>query len=407
MRAIYLDCFAGISGNMFLGAMLQSGVPAAVLEKELVKLPIGDEFFLKVSDVVRNGIHAAYVEVKETKAINHEHEHEHEHHHHHHEHRTMRDIREMLEQSSLAMPIKQQALAIFMEIAKAEGKVHGKPADEVAFHEVGAVDSVVDIVGAAICLDYLGIERVFVSPLTLGSGFVSCAHGLMPIPAPAVAELLLGWQTMPGTEKKELVTPTGAGIVKALGVYSEGLPKGFEAECIGYGAGSHELTIPNVLRLYVGEYRGTESGNLSILEANIDDMNPQLYGYLFDKLFAAGALDVWTTPILMKKNRPAQKLSVLVDEAGKDACVNLIFTESTSIGVRVMPVAKRLEASRHIAKVETKYGVVNCKVSAWKGKLCSLSPEYEDCRRLAEEKTVPLKEVQQEAVRGFKERLGE
>ena len=406
MRAIYLDCFAGISGNMFLGAMLQAGVPAALLEKELAKLPIHDAFHLEISAVVRNGIHATYVEVKLTNDAHHSAEHAH-HGHHHHEHRTMRDIRAMLEQSSLSMPVKQQALGIFMEIAKAEGKVHGKPANDVTFHEVGAVDSVVDIVGAAICLDYLGIERVFVSPLTLGSGFVSCAHGLMPIPAPAVAELLLGWQTKPGTETKELVTPTGAGLVKTLGVYSEGIPKGFEAECIGYGAGSHALTIPNVLRVYLGEYHGTTGGKLSIIEANIDDMNPQIYGYLFEKLLAAGALDVWTTPIFMKKNRPAQKLSVLVDEPVKRACVKLIFTESTSIGLRIMPVAERLEASRHIAKVETKYGVVNCKVSAWDGQLCSLSPEYEDCRRLAEEQAVPLKAVQQAAVQAFKERLGE
>jgi len=404
MRAIYLDCFAGISGNMFLGALLQAGVPVAVLEKELVKLQLQDEFHLEISTVVKNGIHAEYVEVKLTQSQPEKHEH---HHGHHHAHRTMRDIRVMLEQSALTMPVKQQALAIFTEIAKAEGKVHGKPADDVAFHEVGAVDSIVDIVGAAICLDYLGVERIFASKLTLGSGFVACAHGLMPIPAPAVAELLLGWPAEPGTEKKELVTPTGAGIVKTLGVYSEGIPQGFTAECIGYGAGSHELEIPNVLRVYLGEYQGTASGSLEILEANIDDMNPQIYGYLFDRLLAAGALDVWTTPIFMKKNRPAQKLSVLVNEAVKRECANLIFKETSSIGLRIMPVARRLEASRHIAKVETKYGVVDCKVSAWNGKLCSLSPEYEDCRRLAEEKSVPLKVVQQEAVAVLKERLGE
>ena len=408
MRAIYLDCFAGISGNMFLGALLQAGVPVAVLEKELAKLPLQDEFHLEISTVVKNGIHAEYVEVKLTQAQLEKHEHHHGHHHEqHHVHRTMRDIRAMLEQSALTMPVKQQALAIFTEIAKAEGKVHGKPADDVAFHEVGAVDSIVDIVGAAICLDYLGVERIFASKLTLGSGFVACAHGLMPIPAPAVAELLLGWPAEPGTEKKELVTPTGAGIVKTLGVYSEGIPQGFTAECIGYGAGSHELEIPNVLRVYLGEYQGTTSGSLEILETNIDDMNPQIYGYLFDRLLAAGALDVWTTPIFMKKNRPAQKLSVLVNEAVKRECANLIFKETSSIGLRIMPVARRLEASRHIAKVETKYGVVDCKVSAWNGKLCSLSPEYEDCRRLAEEKSVPLKVVQQEAVAVLKERLGE
>ena len=395
MKALYLDCFAGISGNMFLGALLQAGVPIAYLEKELGKLPMSDEFKLEVNETSRNGIHALYVDVILLNVKE-----------HHHGHRRMADIRELLEKSALSMAVKQQALSIFEVIAAAEGKVHGKPAEEVAFHEVGAVDSIVDIVGAAICLDYLEVERIFVSRLTVGGGFVKCAHGLLPVPAPAVAELLMGWQTIKGSEEKELVTPTGAGIVRALGLYSESLPKGFVTECIGYGAGSHELNIPNVLRVYRGEYNGAVDSKLAVIEVNIDDMNPQIYGYLYEKLLAAGALDVWTTSIFMKKNRPAQMLSVLVDEEKQNACVAIIFAETTSIGLRIMPVAQRLEASRHIAKVETKYGVVNCKVSAWEGKICSVSPEYEDCKALAVEKQVPLKNVQQEAMKVIDERLG-
>ena len=395
MKALYLDCFAGISGNMFLGALLQAGVPIAYLEKELGKLPMSDEFKLEVNETSRNGIHALYVDVILLNVKE-----------HHHGHRRMADIRELLEKSALSMAVKQQALSIFEVIAAAEGKVHGKPAEEVAFHEVGAVDSIVDIVGAAICLDYLEVERIFVSRLTVGGGFVKCAHGLLPVPAPAVAELLMGWQTSKGSEEKELVTPTGAGIVRALGLYSESLPKGFVTECIGYGAGSNELNIPNVLRVYRGEYNGAVDSKLAVIEVNIDDMNPQIYGYLYEKLLAAGALDVWTTPIFMKKNRPAQMLSVLVDEEKQNACVAIIFAETTSIGLRIMPVAQRLEASRHIAKVETKYGVVNCKVSAWEGKICSVSPEYEDCKALAVEKQVPLKLIQQEAMRVIDERLG-
>lgn len=395
MKALYLDCFAGISGNMFLGALLQAGVPLAYLEKELGKLPMSDEFKLEVNETSRNGIHALYVDVILLNVKE-----------HHHGHRRMADIRELLEKSALSMAVKQQALSIFEVIAAAEGKVHGKPAEEVAFHEVGAVDSIVDIVGAAICLDYLEVERIFVSRLTVGGGFVKCAHGLLPVPAPAVAELLMGWQTSKGSEEKELVTPTGAGIVRALGLYSESLPKGFVTECIGYGAGSHELNIPNVLRVYRGEYNGAVDSKLAVIEVNIDDMNPQIYGYLYEKLLAAGALDVWTTPIFMKKNRPAQMLSVLVDEEKQNACVAIIFAETTSIGLRIMPVAQRLEASRHIAKVETKYGVVNCKVSAWEGKICSVSPEYEDCKALAVEKQVPLKVIQQEAMKVIDERLG-
>ncbi|SFW62116.1 nickel pincer cofactor biosynthesis protein LarC [Selenomonas ruminantium] len=395
MKALYLDCFAGISGNMFLGALLQAGVPIAYLEKELGKLPMADEFKLEVNETSRNGIHALYVDVILLNVKE-----------HHHGHRRMADIRELLEKSALSMAVKQQALSIFEVIAAAEGKVHGKPAEEVAFHEVGAVDSIVDIVGAAICLDYLEVERIFVSRLTVGGGFVKCAHGLLPVPAPAVAELLMGWQTIKGSEEKELVTPTGAGIVRALGLYSESLPKGFVTECIGYGAGSHELNIPNVLRVYRGEYNGAVDSKLAVIEVNIDDMNPQIYGYLYEKLLAAGALDVWTTSIFMKKNRPAQMLSVLVDEEKQNACVAIIFAETTSIGLRIMPVAQRLEASRHIAKVETKYGVVNCKVSAWEGKICSVSPEYEDCKALAVEKQVPLKVIQQEAMKVIDERLG-
>ncbi|WP_037354592.1 nickel pincer cofactor biosynthesis protein LarC [Selenomonas sp. FC4001] len=395
MKALYLDCFAGISGNMFLGALLQAGVPIAYLEKELGKLPMADEFKLEVNETSRNGIHALYVDVILLNVKE-----------HHHGHRRMADIRELLEKSALSMAVKQQALSIFEVIAEAEGKVHGKPAEEVAFHEVGAVDSIVDIVGAAICLDYLEVERIFVSRLTVGGGFVKCAHGLLPVPAPAVAELLMGWQTVKGSEEKELVTPTGAGIVRALGLYSESLPKGFVTECIGYGAGSHELNIPNVLRVYRGEYNGAVDSKLAVIEVNIDDMNPQIYGYLYEKLLAAGALDVWTTSIFMKKNRPAQMLSVLVDEEKQNACVAIIFAETTSIGLRIMPVAQRLEASRHIAKVETKYGVVNCKVSAWEGKICSVSPEYEDCKALAVEKQVPLKVIQQEAMKVIDERLG-
>lgn len=397
MRAIYLDAFAGISGNMLLGAFLQAGVPLAHLEKELEKLGNGDEYTLKVSEVKKNGIQAVYVDVQmnaqEADAAS-------------HHHRRMADIRKRIETSSLSRHVKQLALAIFEEAAKAEGKVHGKPPEEVAFHEVGATDSIVDIVGSAICLDYLEVERVFASRLTLGRGFVACAHGLMPVPAPAVAELVRGWPTVPGSEEKELTTPTGAAFIRALATYHDGLPQDFEADSIAYGAGTWDLSIPNVLRLYLGSCAGGGSAARCILEANIDDMNPQIYGYLYDKLFAAGALDVWTTPIVMKKNRPAEKLSVLTDAEKKEALAGVIFRETTSIGLRVIPVVERLEASRRVAKVETKYGMVHGKVSAWHGEIVTVSAEYEDCRRCAAAHDVPLKTVQREAVRLLCERLG-
>ena len=281
------------------------------------------------------------------------------------------------------------------------------PKDEVHFHEVGAVDSIVDIVGTAICLEYLDIEKIFVSRLNVGSGFVKCAHGTMMVPAPATAELLKTFPFYHKGAERELTTPTGAAVVRAMAQYVENLPIDFVTEQIVYGAGTWDLDIPNVLRVYIGKYREKQETRRYMLETNIDDMNPQIYGYVYERLFEAGALDVWTTPIFMKKNRPAQKLSVLVDEAHKEECCDIVFTETSSIGLRILPVEQRREAMRRVARVETKYGEVACKISAYKGRIVSISAEYEDCRRLAAEKKVPFKVVQQEALRELKSRLGE
>ena len=437
MKSVYLDCFSGISGNMLLGAFLQAGVPQAHLEKELRKLPVEDEYILHVGTVNRNGIQAVHVEVELTgrhimmpvaehvarhggdgmhshEEQHHQEEHSAAGHHHghphgggHHHHRTMASIREMLEKSALEPGVKQKSLAVFEVLAEAEGKVHGKPKDEVAFHEVGAVDSIVDIVGTAICMEYLGIDRVFASKVNTGSGFVECAHGLMPVPAPAVAELLKEFPAYHKGAEKELATPTGAAVIRALATYEENLPEDFTVENIAYGAGTWELDIPNVLRLYLGECRGMGESRCFLLETNIDDMNPQIYGYLYECLLGAGAMDVWTTPIYMKKNRPAQTLSVLVDEAHQDACASIVFRETTSIGIRVLPVGRRIEAVRRVAKVETKYGNVDCKISAYRGHIVSVSAEYEDCAKIARREKVPLKAVQQEALRLLGGRLGE
>lgn len=427
MKAIYLDCFAGISGNMLLGAFLQAGVPEGYLREQLSKLPIAHEFALHVEEVKKNGIAAFYVDVEllgpdaphpavfaaVTKATSQAETHVHMHeghkgehgHTHAHVHRTMADIRVMLEKSALGAEVKKQALQIFNVIAEAEGKVHGMPADEVHFHEVGAVDSIVDIVGTAICLDYLEIEKVFVSRLNTGSGFVKCAHGVMMVPAPATAELLKGLPVYHAGAEKELTTPTGAAVVKALAEYQENLPAAFLTERIAYGAGTWDLDIPNVLRMYLGSYKGAAESQRYLLEMNIDDMNPQIFGYVSELLFQAGALDVWTTPICMKKNRPAQTLSVMTDTIHKEECIDIIFRETSSIGLRVVPIEQRIEAVRHTAKVNTKYGEIHCKVSAYKGQIVSISAEYEDCRRLALEKHVPLKEVQQEALSELRGRL--
>lgn len=432
MRAIYLDCFSGLSGNMLLGAFLAAGMPLEALEAELRRLPMTAEFRLKVSSVKKNGIAATYVDV-ELLGEGHEHEHAHEHscahahvhscehdhghanqgavpaheHSHEHHHRTMRDVRAILERSSLSAEVKETSLKIFGVLAQAEGKVHGVRPEDVHFHEVGAVDSIVDIVGTAICLDYLEIEKIFVSRVNTGSGTVHTQHGLMMVPAPATAELLRLFPTYHEGAAKELTTPTGAAVLAALAEFSDHVPTDLLTECIAYGAGTWDLELPNVVRLYIGECKGGGKRDLSLIETNIDDMDAQLFGYVSERLFALGALDVWTTPIYMKKNRPAHMLSVLVAEDKKAQCLSLLFSETTSIGMRVLHVDERVEAVRHTALVDTPHGKVRCKVSAYGGKIVSLSPEYDDCREIAAREGIPLKRVRQEALDDLRERLGE
>ena len=409
---------------MLLGAFLAAGMPLETLEAELRRLPMAEEFRLKVSSVKKNGIAATYVDV-ELLGEGHEHEHAHEHscehdhghanegavplheHSHEHHHRTMRDVRAILERSSLSAEVKETSLKIFGVLAQAEGKVHGMRPEDVHFHEVGAVDSIVDIVGTAICLDYLEIEKIFVSRVNTGSGTVHTQHGLMMVPAPATAELLRLFPTYHEGAAKELTTPTGAAVLAALAEFSDHVPTDLLTECIAYGAGTWDLELPNVVRLYIGECKGGGKRDLSLIETNIDDMDAQLFGYVSERLFALGALDVWTTPIYMKKNRPAHMLSVLVEEDKKAQCLSLLFSETTSIGMRVLHVDERVEAVRHTALVDTLHGKVRCKVSAYGGKIVSLSPEYDDCREIAVREGIPLKRVRQEALDDLRERLGE
>lgn len=432
MRAIYLDCFSGVSGNMLLGAFLAAGMPLGTLEAELRRLPMAEEFRLKVSSVKKNGIAATYVDVELLGATHghccehgegddhaHEHSCEHDHghanegavpaheHSHEHHHRTMHDVRTILERSSLSAEVKEMSLKIFGVLAQAEGKVHGVRPEDVHFHEVGAVDSIVDIVGTAICLDYLEIEKIFVSRVNTGSGTVHTQHGRMMVPAPATAELLRLFPTYHEGAVKELTTPTGAAVLAALAEFSDHVPTDLLTECIAYGAGTWDLELPNVVRLYIGECKSGGKRDLSLIETNIDDMDAQLFGYVSERLFALGALDVWTTPIYMKKNRPAHMLSVLVEEDKKAQFLSLLFSETTSIGMRVLHVDERVEAVRHTALVDTPHGKVRCKVSAYGGKIVSLSPEYEDCREIAAREGIPLKRVRQEALDDLRERLGE
>ena len=319
----------------------------------------------------------------------------------------MRDVRDILERSSLSAEVKETSLKIFGVLAQAEGKVHGVRPEDVHFHEVGAVDSIVDIVGTAICLDYLEIEKIFVSRVNTGSGTVHTQHGRMMVPAPATAELLRLFPTYHEGAAKELTTPTGAAVLAALAEFSDHVPADLLTECIAYGAGTWDLELPNVVRLYIGECKSGGKRDLSLIETNIDDMDAQLFGYVSERLFALGALDVWTTPIYMKKNRPAHMLSVLLEEDKKAQCLSLLFSETTSIGMRVLHVDERVEAVRHTALVDTLHGKVRCKVSAYGGKIVSLSPEYDDCREIAVREGIPLKRVRQEALDDLRERLGE
>lgn len=388
-NAIYLDCFAGISGNMLLGALLDAGAPEELLRAELAKLPVSG-YELAITRVDKGGISACYLDVQVDESV--------------HEHRTLADIVAMIDDAELAPAVKELAKRVFTRLAEAEGKVHGMPAEEVHFHEVGAVDSIVDIVGIAWALDYLGIEHIYASRLHVGYGFVKCCHGLMPVPAPATAELLKGIPWYQGDIAKELVTPTGAAVLATLGRGYGAMPESFVSAKIGYGAGTWELDIPNVLRLYAGnvsalpENNSQESGQCLVLEANIDDQSPELYGYVMDRLFTAGALDVWLTPIFMKKNRPATKLSVLIPEDCQTKAVEIVLQETTSIGMRIYPVSRAM-ASREFMVIGLPWGDVKVKISSYQGKICNVAPEYEDCRKIAEATGVPLKVVQHVALK--------
>lgn len=386
-NAIYLDCFAGISGNMLLGALLDVGAPEDLLRAELAKLPLSG-YTLTITRVDKGGINACYLNVEVDESV--------------HEHRTLTDITVMIDNAALTPAVKELAKRIFTRLAEAEGKVHGVPAGEVHFHEVGAVDSIVDIVGIAWALDYLGIEHIYASRLHVGNGFVTCCHGLMPVPAPATAELLQGIPYYQGEIAKELVTPTGAAVLATLGSGYGAMPESFVSAKIGYGAGTWELDIPNVLRLYAGNVDTVDNsqanGQCMMIEANIDDQSPELYGYVMDRLFAAGALDVWLTPIYMKKNRPATKLSVLIPEDCQEKAVEIILQETTSIGMRIYPVTRAM-ARREFIIVGLPWGDVKVKISSYQGKICNVAPEYEDCRKIAEAAGIPLKVVQHVALK--------
>ncbi len=379
-KILYYDCFAGISGDMHLAAMIDLGVPEPHLLSELSRLGL-EGYDVRVSRDSRKGITGTRVDVDAAHAGN----------AHAHAHRSFARIRSLIEESGLAQPVKARSLAIFRLLAEAEARVHGVPVDEVHFHEVGAVDSIIDIVGAAICIEWVKPDRILASTVELGGGLVKSQHGTLPVPAPATACLLTGIPVKSNAAPYEMTTPTGAAILAAC-VQTFTDDKRFVVRQVAHGVGHRETDIPNILRIFLGEVEERRTDQACILECNIDDMNPELYGHVMDLLLHSGASDVFFTPILMKKTRPAVMLSVLCDADAEAVLAETILRETTTFGLRRISVQKTA-LDREIRTVATSIGEVRIKVGLRDGRRVKSKPEYEDCRRIAQERGMPLREV--------------
>lgn len=457
MRIAYLECFSGISGDMFLGALVDGGVAPHILEETVAALHVGAR--LEISRVVRSGISATKVDVMvdgekdlpreefwekhelesgeqvpyrafgpvrndsgeqdlahgTTRAgapAPHKHSHshgdshEHQHSHSHGHRRGLTEIRRIISAAAISDRAKKTAIAIFEALGAAEAKIHSTPVEEIHFHEVGAVDAMVDIVCAAVGAEALKVDEIICSPLNVGGGTVKCAHGTFPVPAPATVELLCGAPVYSSGVQAELVTPTGAAIVKTLATRFVSFPQ-MKIEKSGYGAGSRDFPgHPNVARLTIGETASTSasahtgSETLSVLEANLDDLNPQVFGYVLDRLLEEGALDAFAMPVQMKKNRPGTLLTVLCKPEDAARYTELIFAETSTLGVRRRDETRQVLARRW-ESVATPWGEVRIKIASMNGTISNFAPEYEDCRRIAAEHRVALKTVMQEAGRAY------
>jgi uncharacterized protein (TIGR00299 family) protein len=430
MKTLYLDIFSGVSGDMFVGALLDLGVDAHQFEYELEKLRL-DGYHLHVSRAQKSGIAGVKFDVHLADEHDHEHGHSHSHHDHGHSHshghehghshahehershddnRTFGEIKKLISNSSLSDWVKQKSVAVFQRIADAEGKIHGKPPEQVHFHEVGAVDSIVDIVGACIALEMLGKPRVLAAPVVEGVGWIDCAHGRFPIPAPATLAILgtRGVAVTQCDEPHELVTPTGAALLAEF-VESFEPMQNLVAEKIGFGLGTREnKTRPNVLRAVLGtsniEHRTSniqshdwETDTIAVLETNLDDINAEILGNFVERALTAGALDIFHTAIQMKKNRPGVLLTVLCAENEADKFSELILRETSAFGVR-RHSAERRKLKREFTKVKTEFGEVAIKLGKLGGKTIQAAPEFESCRKLAEEKNVPVKQIYEAAI---------
>ena len=394
MTIAYFDCIAGISGDMAFGALLDAGAGFEEVRAHLAKLPI-EPFDLDVGEVETKGVRATRVSVRPTSAgvI-----------------RTYANIRALLDGSDLPPDARELAQRIFRRLAQAEATVHRKEVETVTFHEVGAVDSIVDIVGTALALTMLGVEHTYASAVPTGLGMTSTEHGAMPIPGPAVTELLVGVPVYSKGVAAELTTPTGAAILSAI-VQGYGEIPPIRLRSVGYGAGTLDLDFPNVLRVLIGEEaesaREPEGQVVEalVLETNVDDLNPELYAYVLDRLFAAGAQDAWLIPIVMKKGRPAVTVRVLCSPQREAELRHILFRETGTLGVRSSAVSKTA-LERDTLKVETRHGAVAVKVGLLDGRPITIAPEFDDCARIAREAGVPAREIYEEAVRLARAELG-
>jgi pyridinium-3,5-bisthiocarboxylic acid mononucleotide nickel chelatase len=379
MRTLYFDCFAGASGDMILGAMVAAGVEPAVLSEQLSRLNV-EGFNVNFETVMRSGLSATYARVETTAE---------------HKHRHLSDIRKIIASSDVSDAAKALSIEIFTRLAEAEARVHNEPVEHVHFHEVGALDAIVDIVGAAICFDLLKIDRFVCSPLHVGSGTIEMAHGRFPVPPPAVAELLKGVPFYSTDIPGELLTPTGAAIITTVCKEFGPIPE-MLAEVIGYGAGTRQYKdFPNVLRVLLGqtEVKGTTDARLLMIETNIDDLSPQILGHVMDRAFELGALDCYFTPVQMKKNRPGVLVSILCEGRAEEEFLDLLFTETTTLGVRRYEVERRA-LERSMTRVETQYGPIDVKVAHFNGRVVNEMPEFEQVRAAATKAGVAVKVVE-------------
>jgi len=382
MRTLYFDCFAGASGDMILGAAVAAGVDPDALRQQLSLLNI-EGFSIDFDTVTKSGLSATFARVNTV---------------HEHKHRHLADIRRIICDSRLSDSVKERALTVFTRLAEAEGRVHNEPIEQVHFHEVGALDAIVDVVGAAICFELLKIDRFLCSPLHVGSGTVEMAHGRFPVPPPAVAELLKGAPYYSTEIKGELLTPTGAAIITSVCEEYGPMPL-MKVALTGYGAGAREYEkFPNALRIVIGESATVSSSEecLLMIETNIDDASPQIIGHVMDQAFLLGALDCYFTPVQMKKNRPGVLLSILCDREFKEPLMEMLFSETTTLGVRSYEVNRRA-LERRIVNVETVYGSIDVKVGLLNGRAVNAMPEFDQCREAARNAGVALKEVEDAA----------